>query len=57
MVRVYRSNDIGLPISFGVLTTDSIDQAVERAGAKAGNKGWEVAGGLIEMVNILRKLE
>ena len=49
--------DTGLPISFGVLTTDSIDQAVERAGTKAGNKGWDAAGGLIEMIDILRKLE
>ena len=49
--------DTGLPVSFGVLTTDSIEQAVERAGAKAGNKGWDAAVALIEMINILRQVE
>ena len=42
--------ETGLPIAFGVLTTDSIEQAVERAGTKAGNKGWEAAVSAIEMV-------
>lgn len=44
------------PISFGVLTTDSIEQAIERAGTKAGNKGWESAAGAIEMANLMRNL-
>lgn len=43
----------GLPIAFGVLTTDSIEQAIERAGTKAGNKGVEAAMSAIEMVNLL----
>lgn len=42
------------PVLFGVLTTDTIDQALERAGTKAGNKGFEVALGAIEMANIFR---
>lgn len=47
----------GLPVIFGVLTTDSIEQAIERAGTKAGNKGAEAAMTAIEMINILRKLD
>lgn len=43
----------GLPISFGVLTTDSVEQAIERAGTKAGNKGVDAAMSAIEMVNLL----
>lgn len=46
----------GLPVSFGVLTTDTIEQAIERAGTKAGNKGWEAAMGAIEMANLYRQL-
>lgn len=46
----------GLPIIFGVLTTDTIEQAVERAGTKAGNKGWNAALGAIEMVDLFSKL-
>lgn len=46
----------GLPIIFGVLTTDTIEQAVERAGTKAGNKGWNAALGAIEMVDLFPKL-
>lgn len=42
----------GVPVSFGVLTTDSIEQAIERAGTKAGNKGWSAALSAIEMVNL-----
>jgi len=42
----------GVPIAFGVLTTDSIEQAVERAGTKAGNKGWDAAMSAIEMVTL-----
>lgn len=46
----------GVPCAFGVLTTDTIEQAVERAGTKAGNKGWESAQAAIEMVNLLRAI-
>lgn len=46
-----------VPVIFGVLTTDTIEQAIERAGTKAGNKGWEAALGAIEMVNLRRNLE
>jgi len=48
--------EIGLPISFGVITTDTIEQAIERAGAKAGNKGWQAAISAIEMVNLFKQL-
>ncbi|GIP37525.1 6,7-dimethyl-8-ribityllumazine synthase [Paenibacillus sp. J31TS4] len=47
----------GVPTVFGVLTTDSIEQAVERAGTKAGNKGWEAAATAIEMVNLVKQLK
>jgi len=46
----------GVPIIFGVLTTDTIEQAVERAGTKAGNKGWDAALGAIEMANLFEAL-
>lgn len=46
-----------IPIGFGVLTTDTIEQAVERAGTKAGNKGAEAALSVLEMVSLLRRLE
>ena len=46
-----------IPVMFGVLTTDTIEQAIERAGSKAGNKGSECAQGAIEMVNLIRTLE
>jgi 6,7-dimethyl-8-ribityllumazine synthase len=46
----------GLPVAFGVLTTDTIEQAVERAGTKAGNKGWDAAVTAIEMVSLGRAL-
>ena len=46
----------GIPVMFGVLTTDNIEQAIERAGTKAGNKGSECAQGAIEMVNLIRAL-
>jgi len=45
-----------VPVAFGVLTTDTIEQAIERAGAKAGNKGWDAAMSAIEMVDLFRKL-
>lgn len=47
----------GLPVIFGVLTTESIEQAIERAGTKAGNKGYEAAQTAIEMVSLLQQLE
>ena len=47
------SLDSGVPVAFGVLTTDSVEQAIERAGTKAGNKGAEAALSAIEMVNLL----
>jgi 6,7-dimethyl-8-ribityllumazine synthase len=46
----------GKPVIFGILTTDSIEQAIERAGTKSGNKGWEAALCAIEMVNIVKQL-
>jgi 6,7-dimethyl-8-ribityllumazine synthase len=49
--------DTGVPVAFGVLTTDSIEQAVERAGTKAGNKGADAAITAIELANLLRKIE
>jgi 6,7-dimethyl-8-ribityllumazine synthase len=48
--------DTEIPISFGVLTTDTIEQAIERAGTKAGNKGWDAAMAAIEMVDLFRKI-
>lgn len=47
----------GIPVMFGVLTTENIEQAIERAGSKAGNKGYDCALGAIEMVNIIREME
>jgi 6,7-dimethyl-8-ribityllumazine synthase len=47
----------GIPIAFGVLTTDTMEQAVDRAGGKAGNKGADAALAAIEMANLLRRLE
>ena len=46
--------DSGIPVSFGILTTDNIEQAIERAGSKSGNKGWDAAMSAIEMVNVLK---
>jgi 6,7-dimethyl-8-ribityllumazine synthase len=46
----------GIPVAFGVLTVDTIEQAIERAGTKAGNKGHEAAMSAVEMVNLLRQL-
>ncbi|MEM5010058.1 6,7-dimethyl-8-ribityllumazine synthase [Niallia taxi] len=46
----------GVPIIFGVLTTESIEQAIERAGTKAGNKGWEAAVNAIEMANLYKEI-
>lgn len=50
------ADSTGVPVMFGVLTVDSIEQAIERAGTKAGNKGAEVAVGAIEMTNLVKKL-
>lgn len=50
------SLDTGVPLSFGVITTDTIEQAIERAGTKAGNKGWEAAVTAIEMANLFKQL-
>ncbi len=50
------SLDSGIPVTFGVITADSLEQAVDRAGAKVGNKGFEAASGAIEMVNLIREL-
>ena len=49
------SLETGIPVMFGVLTTDNIEQAIERAGTKAGNKGYDCAVGAIEMVNLIQK--
>lgn len=50
------SLEIEVPIAFGVLTTDTIEQAIERAGTKAGNMGWNAAISAIEMIDLFRKL-
>ncbi len=47
---------LGIPVMFGVLTTDNLEQAIERAGSKVGNKGFDAAVGAIEMVNVIREL-
>ena len=47
----------GIPVMFGVLTTDNIEQAIERAGSKAGNKGFDCAAGAIEMINLIREIQ
>ena len=50
------SLDSGIPVIFGVLTTDTIEQAIERAGTKTGNKGYDAAVTAIEMANLLKQL-
>jgi 6,7-dimethyl-8-ribityllumazine synthase len=47
----------GVPVAFGILTTDTLEQAIERAGSKAGNKGWQAAQAAIEMVQLYRALK
>ena len=47
----------GLPVIFGVITTDTIEQAIERAGTKAGNKGWSAALAAVEMANLMEQVE
>ncbi len=49
--------DTGVPVVFGVLTTDTIEQAVERAGTKAGNRGWDAALAALEMANLMNELD
>jgi len=51
------SHETGVPMAFGVITADTIEQAVERAGTKSGNKGWDAALTAIEMAQVLRKLK
>ncbi|MGQ9689410.1 MAG: 6,7-dimethyl-8-ribityllumazine synthase [Desulfobaccales bacterium] len=51
------SLESGVPVLFGILTTDTLEQAVERAGSKAGNKGYAAAEAALEMVNLLREME
>ncbi len=50
------SMETGVPIAFGVITSDTIEQAVERAGTKSGNKGWDAAISAIEMAQLLKKI-
>lgn len=51
------SLDTGVPVTFGVLTTDNLEQAIERAGSKSGNKGYEAAMAAVEMVNLFKELQ
>ena len=51
------SLETGVPVMFGAITTENIEQAIERSGSKAGNKGFECAEGAVEMVNLIRSLE
>jgi len=53
----YTTLKYGEPVAFGVLTTDTIEQAIERAGSKAGNKGFEAMTGVIEMLDLYRTME
>ncbi len=48
--------EVAVPVTFGVLTTDTIEQAIERAGTKAGNKGWDAAITAIEMANLFSQI-
>jgi len=50
------SLETGIPVAFGIITSDTIEQAVERAGSKAGNKGWDAALTAIEMAQVIKKL-
>ena len=49
--------DTGVPVAFGVITTDTLEQAIERAGTKMGNKGWQAAEAAIEMANLVRSVK
>jgi 6,7-dimethyl-8-ribityllumazine synthase len=53
----HASMESGIPIIFGILTTDTIEQAIERAGTKAGNKGWSAAVAAIEMANLMEAVD
>ena len=55
IAAVFMNSDI--PVMFGVITTENIEQAIERAGTKAGNKGYDCALGAIEMVNLIREMD
>jgi len=48
--------ETGIPVAFGVLTTNTLEQAIDRAGAKAGNKGFDAAMSAVEMASLLKKL-
>jgi len=50
------SMETGIPIAFGIITSDTIEQAIERAGTKSGNKGWDAAMTAIEMAQVMKKL-
>jgi len=49
--------DTGIPLGYGIVTADTVEQALERSGSKAGNKGWEAAMAALEMADLLRRLE
>jgi len=49
--------DTGVPITFGIITTDTIEQAIERAGTKMGNKGWQAAESAIELVSLIKTMQ
>ncbi|MEA1980013.1 MAG: 6,7-dimethyl-8-ribityllumazine synthase, partial [candidate division Zixibacteria bacterium] len=49
--------DTGLPIIYGIVTSDTLEQAIERSGTKAGNKGWDAAQSAVEMVNLYKSME
>jgi 6,7-dimethyl-8-ribityllumazine synthase len=51
------SMETGMPIIFGVVTTDTLEQAIERAGSKSGNKGWDAAFAAVEMANLMGTVE
>lgn len=51
------SYDTGVPVGFGIITADSTDQAIERAGLKSGNKGWDAALSTIEQINLLKQIK
>ena len=51
------SLDSGIPVIFGIVTTDTIEQAIERAGTKAGNKGWDAAICAVEMANLIEVVD
>ncbi len=49
--------DLAIPVAFGIITADTIEQAIERAGTKSGNKGWQAAASVIEMANLMKSLQ